>query len=465
MRDALEKLSKPELIEIILHLEQRVTALEAEVARLRKDSSNSSKPPSSDIVKPPAPKPKGRRSKRRPGGQPGHPRHERPPFACDQVDVTWEYTLPACPHCGGPLKRARRRRRVIQQVELVAKPFVVTEHDAPAYWCPHCRKVHYAALPPEVVAGGLAGPRLTALVAYLKGACHASYSTIQAFVRDVIGVPLSTGQLAKLIAKTTAALDGPYQELLGRLPNEALLNVDETGHPERGRGYWTWGFRSALYTLFKIDPSRGSQVLVNVLGEQFNGVLGCDYFSAYRKYIKDFDVPVQFCLAHLIRDVKFLQTLPDRVTQRYADRLLEALRRLFGVIHRREQLTPRAFARALERARRQVLTVGRRAPPRREAQNLAQRFRRHGRAYFEFITTPGLEPTNNLAEHALRFVVIDRRVTQGTRGPAGRAWCERIWTAAATCAQQGRSLFEYLDHAVHAYLSGHPASSLLFSSS
>ena len=85
--------------------------------------------------------------------------------------------------------------------------------------------------------------------------------------------------------------------------------MDETGHKERGRNLWTWCFRAPGYTLFKIDPSRGSKVLVEALGRQFDGVLGCNYFSAYRKCMGEMSVQVQFCLAHLIRDVKFLTTL------------------------------------------------------------------------------------------------------------------------------------------------------------
>jgi transposase len=77
------------------------------------------------------------------------------------------------------------------------------------------------------------------------------------------------------------------------------------------------------------------------------------------------------------------------------------------------------------------------------------------------VTTPGVEPTNNLAEQAIRFVVIDRHVTQGTHGEAGRRWCERIWTVIATCTQQGRSVFEYLYAAVTAAFERTAAPSLL----
>ena len=92
-------------------------------------------------------------------------------------------------------------------------------------------------------------------------------------------------------------------------------------------------------------------MLIEVLGTEFNGVLGCDYFSSYRRYLREFDVSLQFCLAHLIRDVKFLATLPDARDRRYGTKLREALRELFGVIHRRDQLTAREFQSQLEAAR------------------------------------------------------------------------------------------------------------------
>jgi transposase len=95
---------------------------------------------------------------------------------------------------------------------------------------------------------------------------------------------------------------------------------------------------------------------------------------------------------------------------------------------------------------------------------MATRFEKHGAQYFQFITTPDIEPTNNLAEHAIRFVVIDRRITQGTRSQAGRHWCERIWTVIATCTQRGLDIFEFLYQAVCAYWEHQPHPSLLHDS-
>jgi hypothetical protein len=128
-------------------------------------------------------------------------------------------------------------------------------------------------------------------------------------------------------------------------------------------------------------------VRLELLGREFAGILRCDYFSAYRKYMKDCDLRVQFCLAHFIREINFLTTLPDAATAAYGERCLEGLRALFHVIHRHDAMEAGAFAAALTEAREAIL---------HEAQRDV--------------------PTNNLAELAICFVAIDRRITQGTRG-------------------------------------------------
>ena len=446
----------------VADLRAALAQVQALLAAARKDSSTSSKPPSSDIVKPPKPLAPGQDRRKR-GGQPGHPKHERALTPTELLTAPpRDYLLELCPDCGHGLRPADNAVRVVQQMDVARVPVLIEEHRSHPGWCPHCQKVHYARLPGPVERGGLVGPRLTTLIAYLKGACHASYSTIRKFLRDVVGLTISRGQLAKVIDKVSSALDPPYQELLDKLPLQSRLHVDETGHPDQGQRWWTWCFRAGLYTLFKIDPTRSGDVLLEVLGEEFNGVLGCDYFSAYRRYLRECGAVVQFCLAHLIRDVKFLTTLPDARDRAYGERLREALRDLFGVIHRREVLGPRVFQWQLRAARDEVLrqaTEG--VPATRHSRNMALRFEKHGEAYFEFVTTPGVEPTNNLAEQAIRFVVIDRQITQGTRGGKGRRWCERIWTVIATCAQQGRSVFEYLEAAVGAFFEQTAVPSLL----
>jgi transposase len=454
-----------QLLEQRAELEQlhaAVARLEEQLAAARKDSSTSSKPPSSDIVKPPPPSPPPGQDKRKRGGQPGHPKHERALFPPEQVSHFFEHPLQGCPCCGGQLRRNGELALLVQQVDVEPAKLTVQQHTCPEYWCVHCARSYKAVLPEHIAKGGLVGPRLTTLIAYLKGFCHASFSTVRKFLRDVVGLAISRGQLRKIIGKVCTALEDPYQELLEALPAEAVLNVDETGHKNNGKLMWTWCFRASLYTLFKIDPHRSGDVLIAVLGKEFDGVLGCDCFSAYRRYMREFDVTLQFCLAHLIRDVKFLMSLPGKKEQAYGTRLRDALRTLFGVIHQREKMSGAEFQTRLEAARDSVLQAGQQdVPSSRHAQAMAKRLQTYGKSYFTFVTTPGVEPTNNLAEQAIRFVVIDRHITQGTRSEAGQRWCERIWTVIATCTQQGRSVFDYLYATVKAYFGEGSVPSLL----
>src|ERR1035437_9312966 len=266
------------LLARIAKLETENTALQAEIARLQKNSSNSSKPPSSDIVKPPPPPLPGGGSKRQIGGQPGHVKHERPPFTPDQIDRIVRYEQK--PYAAlEPLAQWA----VLQQIELAECPCLITEYRAQRFRDPATGRIVQAVWPAQVESAGLVGPRMTALIAYLKSVCHASFTTIQKFCRDVLGVTISRGQLARALHKVSQDLPGPHEELQALLPIQERLNVDETGHKDNGKPFWTWCFRAQLFTFFKIDQSRGSQVLLELLGEEFNGLLGCDYFSAYHK--------------------------------------------------------------------------------------------------------------------------------------------------------------------------------------
>ena len=452
-------------------LEEKVRQIQARLAAAQKNSANSSKPPSSDVVKP---KKKNRGKARRSiGGQPGHPRHERTPFTPQQINHRKEYVPARCPGCGSShLERLPEPARVVQQVELVKNPFRITEHTAWACRCRDCGQVHAGQLPQSVLQTGLIGPRLMALLIFMKGALHVSYSGLREFLAQGLGLTVCRGFLAKVMAKGARALATPVEQLRQLLPEQSILNVDETGHKENGKPMWTWCFRAKEFVLFTIRASRGSEVLLDLLGQAFAGVLGCDYFSAYRKFMGTMSGTVQFCLAHLIRDVKFLAQHPDVRIQLYAQPLLGAVRRLFALIHEQTQNPRCDFPARLERQKQRIIEratntaalspidwyVQKNFP---EVVNMAERFRKHGPAYFTFITTPGLEPTNNLAEQAIRFVVIDRHVTQGTRSHKGRAFCERIWTVIATCRLTQRSILEFLSQAVQAWAKNQAAPSLV----
>lgn len=443
-------------IELLL---KRIEQLEDEVARLKKDSHNSSKPPSSDIVKPKKTPVKPGRKKRKRGGQPGHQKFSRQPFEPEQVDEAFEYDLTN--------KEAKGLKPldewfIIQQIGLPDKMYKVIEHRARKYRDPVTGRIHIAPLPDEIRKGGLLGADMTAFVSYLKGACHMSYTTIQQFFEHLMKLDISRGMFCKATGKVSDALGRSYDALANRLPNEPRVNVDETGHHDDGKLHWTWCFDTAGYSLFKIDPSRGSSVLEAMLTKAFAGIIGADYWGAYRKFARLFDVRVQYCMAHLIREIRFLAEHSVQKLSRWGTKLMKWLKKLFDTLHRRETLTATGWRRSMERLKVGFLKQMRRPPDHQLAKKLAKRFKGDAATdYFRFLTEPGLEPTNNGTERQIRPVVIDRRITQGTRGQAGMRWCERIWTTIATCKKQNQNVFDFIHESVIAHWSNKKYPSLI----
>ncbi len=448
-----------ELRQQIKLLLKRIEQLEDEVARLKKDSRNSSKPPSSDIVKPRPVSVKPGCKKRKRGGQHGHKKFSRQPFEPEQVDDAFEYELTDKEAEGlKPLDEWF----IIQQIGLPDKMYKVLEHRARKYRDPVTGRIQIAPLPEDIRKGGLLGADMTAFVSYLKGACHMSYTTIQQFFEHLMKLDISRGMLCKATQKVSDALGQSYDELADRLPYEPQVNVDETGHHDDGKLHWTWCFDTARYSLFKIDPSRGSGVLEAMLTNAFAGIIGADYWGAYRKFARLFDIRVQYCMAHLIREIRFLAEHTVQKLSRWGTKLLDWLKKLFCTLHRRDILTGTGWMRSMERLKMGFLKQMRRPPNHQLAKKLANRF--HGDAaddYFRFLTEPNVEPTNNGTERQIRPVVIDRRITQGTRGQSDMRWCERIWTTLATCKKQKQNVFDFIHESVIAHWSNKKYPSLL----
>jgi transposase len=446
-------------------LERQVRQLREALAGRSKDSTTSSKPPSSDIVKPAK---NLASSPRRRGAPVGHAPQQRPPFQADQIDVVEQHAYQACPRCSGPVELLPAPAEVVQQVELVQKPTLVTEHQSRTCRCAACQQDFTRPLPPQVAAAGLFGPRLTAWAAYLKGACHASYGTIQNLLRETCGVRIAKGTLVKLCQKVSRSLAPSYDDLLRQIPQQSSLHIDETSHRENGQWQWTWVFRASQFTLFQIAENRSADILDRVLGNEFSGTLLSDYYAVYRSYLVSHPrADAQFCLAHLVRDVKFLETLPAAEDRQFAAELLAELKDLFRLWHAAGEFPDQATFRAalIAQGRQLERVASGQAPDTQASWALAQRFKKHARHYLRFTHTPGLEPTNNAAEQAIRYVVIDRRVTQGTRSERGRNWCQRIWTTIATCRQQGHDLLSFLERSYLAVLTDTPPPLLIPASS
>ncbi len=453
---------------------QRIAELELALAKALKNSSTSSKPPSSDIVKP---KPKqqkpGRRKKRKLGGQPGHQRQLREPLPAERVDETFEYGIDdaVVQQLGLTLTGDFD---VIQHVELPETPVHVTEYRLAVYedadgqlYIPDCPELN----------GPIFGPRLLATIGWLKSVAHCSYTTLELWMEDILQVPVSRGYLSKLCTGTiSGSLADAHDEVAAAIPRQHQLGSDETSIKNNGKKHWIWCISSTSFSLFHIAKTRSRDVLEQLVGADFAGYLNFDYFSANCSFAWNFWIKAQYCWAHLIRDIRFLEKHPDKKTQAWAEQLLDRSRRMFSAWHRRDEMTADGFRRSMLTHRDRFLEVVRQPPATQEALTFAARFAiveyfdedvseggwyDLSQDYFRFMFADDVEPTNNHSEQQVRHCVIDRKITQGTRSEVGQRYHERMWTAIATCQKQSRNFFDFLHNSIIAKQKNHPAPSLL----
>lgn len=456
----------------IVDLTRQLDQVKIQLAKANKNSSNSSKSPSSDITGPAKKKGKGkpgRPKKRTIGGQPGRDRKLREPLPPERVDETIEYEIDS-----KEVERlsltATDRFDTIQQIELPDCPVIITEHRFRLYESPD-GYIYYPDVP-EVQNQPIFGPRLLATIGWMKSCAHSSYTTIEQYFDDVLSVPVSRGYLSKLCTGIISdSLSDAYEETKAAIPQQAQLGSDETSFKNNGKKNWVWCISSVILTVFHIATNRSRAVLEELVGEEFKGYLNFDYFSANCSFAWNYDAKAQYCWAHLVREMKFLLKLPDKKTQVWAEKLLDRSRRLFSAWHRRDEMSQIGFERSMNLHRARFLEVMRKPPDTKEAANLAARFAvvdvtdgstyDMSQDYFQFLFGDGVEPTNNHSEQQIRHVVIDRRITQGTRSAAGQRYHERMWTAIATCKKQDKNFFDFLNSSIKAKLTGLPAPSLL----
>ena len=289
-----------------------------------------------------------------------------------------------------------------------------------------------------------------------------SYTTLRDFYRDAFHLKVSTGFLAKQVRKVSDALKQPYETLVAKLPEEEHLHSDETGGKENGKKRWTWCFRAKDYTVFHVCSSRGSAVLEEHLGNDYSGIISSDFFSAYRKFQRLSQSGFQYCWSHVIREVKYFASYPVKKVSRWGGRLLAEIRKMFRVFHRLEEFrlaqdvkSEQRWLRKLHACKESLLwSAWYRLPAHKDVCTLAERLWNCQEDYFRFMES-GVPPTNNLCEQSIRRVVIDRKITQGTRSDWGNRWSERIWTMLATCDQRRENVMECLQAWVRTFLQGY----------
>ena len=455
-------------------LQARVEALEAEVqelkalvreltARLQKNSSNSSKPPSTDSpfqkLQPPKPP-----NERKPGGQPGHQGCTRKPFPKEKVTDVQIHLPLKCGGCGHDLpKRAGKKDpkpQVHQVVEIPPLTPQITEHQVEGRCCPSCGSVTWG-IELEAVRGSF-GPRLTGLVGFLSGRCQMSKRLIQEVLEGLLGIRMSVGSLSAKEREVSDSLKEPWEETKEAVRQAPVKNADETGWYLNGDLKWLWIGTTPGAAVFQVQEHRDQEAMKELLGEVPEGIVGSDRFGAYTP------IPLgrrQLCWAHFKRD---LQGLVDSGTPkgiRIGKGCLRVLQEVFEEWDQYQEgkVGRRGLKRRVEPLKARLerwLKRGREGPV-DETSRFCGRIQKLYKAYWTFVEADGMEPTHNLAERVLLPAVLWRKRSYGNRSLEGCRFTERVLTAVQTLRKQKRNVLDYLAEAVTASRVGKMAPSLL----
>ena len=285
----------------IAEADRHIADLERQLALRQQNSTTSSKPPSSDGLAG-RQRERGRRkkSRRKPGGQLGHPGHSRPLIPAERVNTIVDLVPAACRHCQHALhtRDGVGQPRRHQVTELPPIEAHITEFRCHRIVCVACGKTTQAPLPEDVE--GQFGPQLTALIAYLTVVCRMPRLVVQRLLEGALQIPISVGSTQHAWEEASAAVAAPCQELEQALPQQAVLNCDETGHRTNGAKRWLWTLVAPTFVCYTITTSRGADVLRRLLGATFAGILGSDRLPTYITYPS---AQHQFCWAHFTRNL------------------------------------------------------------------------------------------------------------------------------------------------------------------
>jgi transposase len=467
------------LIELSGRHERRVAELEERVRRLeeqlRRDSRNSSSPPSQDPPKTRAERRAEARERakawakregetRKPGGQLGHRGSGRRLLPEDRVDEIVDHYPDACRGCGRGFTEDERRpgKRFGRHQVAELPPIAVLhfEHRTHHLRCAGCGKRTAAQLPDQV-AGSPFGTGLQAAVVTLTARNRVSRRDMSELAWELFGLGLSVGAVDAICQRASAALEAPHEQLVERVLAASAVNVDETGWFTAHDPRTLWTAVTPWAAIFRVAEDRHRDRLEELIGNDFTGILGSDRWWAYAHIDPE---SRQACWEHLKRD--FLRHSEGLAEQKqFGQAGLALTQRLFK--------SWRSFHEHQDRAR----LIAEMAPIQAELRALlehagrkSKRTRLHRRfannllqiwpALFTFVTVEGVEPTNNSAERALRGPVIHRKLSHGTQSEDGERFIERALSASVTCRLQGRSLFAYLRDLLSAHARGDPLPTL-----
>lgn len=466
-------------VEFILELAARVEQFEDRLRRLeeqtRRDSRTSSKPPSQD---PPKTRQQRRAqarakakellasdgAKRKAGGQDGHRGAGRKLAPEDRVDEIVDHYPDACRGCGREFtadeRRPGRRFGRHQVAELPPISVLLIEHRTHRLRCSCCSKGTTAPLSAGLGPSAF-GPRLRAAIVTLTARNRISRRAAGELAGEMFGAQLSTGSVDAICQHASDVLAGPYERLRDWIRAQDALHVDETGWRTAGDSRALWTMTTPQAAIFQIAEHCNREQFDELIGS-FPGIVISDRWPGYEHLNAD---RRQVCWSHMQRDFRrHSEGLAEQKT--FGEHGLELTGRVFAAWrayqhqhHDRDRL--QTELEPIQSALRALLEdAGRKSKRTRYHRRFANNLLKVWPALWTFVTIDGVEPTNNPAERALRGPVIHRKLSHGTRSDDGERFAERALSAAATCRQQQRSLFDFLTELLSAHNRGDPLPAL-----
>lgn len=436
----------------------------AEIERLKarkaKTSRTSSKPPSSDGPWGKGRGGSGKGSGRKRGGQKGHEGKQRKPTPPEGIDETNAVKPDACRSCSTPLSGADPNPWRHQIIDIPPiEPWTV-EYLLHRLQCPKCGDSTRASLPDGVHQSNF-GPNLTALVCQLTGDYRMSRRNVQRLLSEQYGIEISLGAISNIEGRMSEGLKRPHAEAMASVAASAVKHLDETTWREAAALSWAWVGVGDEATVFVIRDTREGNVARELIGDEPSGVVVSDRYSGY-SYI---DLSQrQVCLAHLQRDFRRMAE-GENGLRWIGERLLGLLDGAFRLwhLHQAEQLDQKPLARWCQAIRSRMIglleqgadSTGYETPAK------CRGILRTEPAMWTFLDKSGVEPTNNVAERAIRPLVIHRKTSLGSQSVRGSEFIARMHTAVATLRRAKRDVRNFILDVAHAVLGGRPVPELL----
>jgi len=387
--------------------------LKAELEKLKtppKDSSNSSKPPSTDQKS--NKYPSKEKSWKKPGGQKGHKGKTK--FMADNPDEIKEIIPNKCPHCNNHhilnTGKILEKRQEIDIPPIV--PYIV-EYQQMAGQCTMCGSRVVEKFPENITASVIYGNNITAMISYLNVSGRMGYQQITTCFRDLFNCPISEGTVQNKLKKTAKNLKPLYDNILELLKTSPVIGSDETGLRITAQNAYSWVFQNNNLTYLTAQFSRGFKVIDNLFGQSFNGIWVSDRYPAQLKIKGNH----QLCLAHLIRDCIYLG---DSKKSKFAKSLLNLLNKCIKFRkENNDDYDPLKYTGEITKFKEKMSNIFSKAPPTKEEKTLYSGLLGRQNEMLLFLENSSVPFDNNGSERALRGIVTKRKVSNGFRSTEG----------------------------------------------